>query len=273
MKASRRDKGYPSRAINFFRKNKIETEKFKLYQTMIIIDSMKVGMVKVALGIIVGVVIVLVGFASAIHEDLGFITSNGLGGDFYSASNDLNEFKMKMSQILGSMNQGKQNSVDARNEGKAKSFEADAPSICLFDVNRSSINPSNENASTVNAPIFKPRGLGNGVSNLSKVGSSEGKSQQLMFLMNSSFVTQSSENKTKDIQDSRNLTSRTGSGGSILSQIGSISQSGIHLDNQASFNGVWSIQAEKQGFGNSGINDRMSLSGDFNVQKTVSFKG
>jgi hypothetical protein len=33
------------------------------------------------------------------------------------------------------------------------------------------------------------------------------------------------------------------------------------------------MQAEKQGFGNSGINDRMALSGDFNVQKSVSFKG
>jgi hypothetical protein len=234
---------------------------------------MKVGMVKVVLGIIVGAVIVLVGFASAVHDDLGFMTSSGLGGDFYSASNGLNDFKMKMSQILGSINQGKQNSVDAKNDGKANGFEANAPSINSFDVNRSSINLSNDNISTVNTPIFRSFGLVTGVSNLSKFSSSEGKSPQLAFLKNSSLFNQSLENKTEAVQDSRNLTLRTGTGGSNLSQIGSASQSGIHLDNQASFNGVWSMQAEKQGFGNSGINDRMALSGDFNVQKSVSFKG
>jgi hypothetical protein len=240
---------------------------------MIIIDSMKVGMVRVALGIIVGAVIVLVSFASAVHDDLGFMTRSGLGGDFYSASNGLNDFKMKMSQILGNVNQGIQNSVDAKNEGKANGFEVNALYINLFDVNRSSINLSNYNTSAVNTPIFRSSGLGTGVSDLSKVGSSEDKSPQLAFLMNSSNVTQSLENKTKDIQDSRNLTSSMGSGSSTLSQIDSTSQSGIHLDNQASFNGVWSIQAEKQDFGDSGINDRMALSGDFNVQKSVSFKG
>jgi hypothetical protein len=59
----------------------------------------------------------------------------------------------------------------------------------------------------------------------------------------------------------------------MLSQSDSVSPSGIHSDNQASFNGDWSMQANKQGFGNSGINDRMALSGDFNVHKSVSFKG
>jgi hypothetical protein len=240
---------------------------------MIIIDSMKVGTMKIARGIVVGAAIVLVSFASAVHDDLGFMTSSGLGGDFYSASSGLNDFKMKMSQILGSMNQAKQNSVDAKNEGKANDFEADASSINSFNVNRSSLNQSKDNISTVITPILRSPGLVTGAYNLSKFGPSDGESQQLAFLKNSSFVNQSFENRTKDIQDSRNQTSRTGTSGSTLSQISSTSQSGINLDNQASFNGIWSMQAEKQGFGNSGINDRLALSGDFNVRKSVSFKG
>ena len=75
------------------------------------------------------------------------------------------------------------------------------------------------------------------------------------------YVNHSLENKTLDILPGKNSTSRAAStsGGSVLSQSDSISQSGIHSDNQASFNGDWSMQADKQGFGSSGINDRMAL--------------
>jgi hypothetical protein len=92
---------------------------------------------------------------------------------------------------------------------------------------------------------------------------------------NSSFDNQSSENRTLGIRPGENSTSKNGSdsGGSMLSQSDSISPSGIHSDNQAFFDGDWSMQAGKQGFGNSGIYDRMALSGDFDVHKSVSFKG
>jgi hypothetical protein len=33
------------------------------------------------------------------------------------------------------------------------------------------------------------------------------------------------------------------------------------------------MQADRPGFGKSGINDRMALNGDFNVHKSISFKG
>ena len=78
-----------------------------------------------------------------------------------------------------------------------------------------------------------------------------------MLTLNSSMINQSAENNTGPIEQERDSTMPTG----------------IHLNNQGSVNGFWSMQSSRHGAGRSGINDRMVLSGDFNVQKSVSFGG
>ena len=173
---------------------------------------------RVALGIVVGAVIVLMGLTSVVHG-LGMMGSSGMSDNFYSANDGLNDFKMKMAQIIS-------------------------------------------NAPVINSEVSTEAGQ-------PKLGSMQNSSQ------NSSFVNSSLDNRTSDIQPAKNSTLNTGtsSGGSMLSETSSTSPSGLHFDNQASFNGIWSLQAGKQGFGNSGINDRMALSGDFNVKKSISFKG
>jgi hypothetical protein len=190
-----------------------------------------------------------------------------------------------MAQIIGSANQVKDNVADVENQGEANGLKAFVPDVNSFDINQSTDNQStHDDPSTVNPILFKSPAPNAGAINsselnLSEFNSSETEQSRLGSSQNSSenssFVNQSLENKTLDILPGKNSTSRTASnsGGSMLSQSDSISQSGIHSDNQASFNGDWSMQADKQGFGRSGINDRMALSGDFNVHKSVSFKG
>jgi hypothetical protein len=233
---------------------------------------------RVALWIVVGVVVVLVGFTSAVHG-LGMMASSGLSDNFYSANDGLNDFKMKMAQIMGSANQGTENSVNVENQGAANGFNANVPGVKSSDVNRSANNQSAHDLSTVNPILFNSSASNVRTGNESEYSSSESEQPRLASTQNSSqnssSVNQSLENRTSGIQPVKNSTSKTASdsGGSMLSQSGSISPSGIHSDNQASFNGDWFMQAGKQGFGNSGINDRMALSGDFNVHKSVSFKG
>ena len=178
---------------------------------------------RVALGIVVGAVIVLMSFTSVVHGQ-GMMGSSGMSDNFYSANDGLNDFKMKMAQII-----------------------SNAPGI---------------NSSEVSTEAGQP-----------KLGSMQNSSQNSSW--NSSSVNSSLDNRTSDIQPAKNSSLNTGSssGGSMLSETSSTSPSGLHFDNQASFNGIWSLQAGKQGFGNSGINDRMALSGDFNVKKSISFKG
>ena len=181
---------------------------------------------RVALGIVVGAVIVLMGLTSVVHG-LGMMGSSGMSDNFYSANDGLNDFKMKMAQIIS----------NAPVINSEVSTEAEQPK--LGSMQNSSQNYSRNSS------------------------------------QNSSFVNSSLDNRTSDIQPAKNSTLNTGtsSGGSMLSETSSTSPSGLHFDNQASFNGIWSLQAGKQGFGNSGINDRMALSGDFNVKKSISFKG
>jgi hypothetical protein len=231
---------------------------------------------RVAWGIVVGAVIVLMGFTSAVHG-LGMMASPGLSDNFYSANDGLNDFKMKMAQIIEGANQGKENSVNVENKGVANGLDANVSGVNSSVVNRSAINQSAHDFSTVKPILFKSsapngRAVNSSGFNLSEFNTTEAEQSSSQ---NSSFVNQSLENGTLGIGPGKNSTSKTGSDsrGSMLSQSDSISQSGIHSDNQASFNGVWSLQAGKQGFGNSGINDRMALSGDFNVHKSVSFKG
>ena len=202
---------------------------------------------RVALGMVIGAVIVLMGFTLVVHG-LSMATSSETSYNFYSVNSGLSEFKTKMADIMGSANQGEENSANVENQETASGLNAFVPGANSSELNLSEINSSAEQ---------------------SELASPQNSS------LNSSFVNQSLENRTSGVGPGNNSTSRTGSdsGGSMLSQSDSISPSGIHSDNQASFDGDWSMQAGKQGFGNSGINDRMALSGDFNVHKSVSFKG
>lgn len=202
---------------------------------------------RVALGMVIGAVIVLMGFTLVVHG-LNMATSSETSYNFYSVNSGLNEFKTKMAEIISSANQEEVNSANVENQETASGLNALVPVANSSELNLSEINPSAEQS-----------GLA------SRQNSS----------LNSSILNQSLENKTSGVGPGNNSTSRTGSdsGGSTLSQSSSVSPSGIHLDNQASFDGDWSMQAGKQGFGNSGIYDRMALSGDFDVHKSVSFKG
>jgi hypothetical protein len=128
--------------------------------------------------------------------------------------------------------------VNEENQGVSNVSNANVSSTNSSDANRSTTNLSDRDLSTGYLILNNSSAPNRGVGNKSEYGSPE-----------------------------------SDSGGSMVSQSDSISPSGLHFDNQASFNGIWSMQASKQGFGNSGINDRMALSGDFNVKKTVSFKG
>lgn len=84
---------------------------------------------------------------------------------------------------------------------------------------------------------------------------------------------QSSENATKSIQPKRDsiADSATLSSGLDLSQRIDSSPSSVNFYNQGTFKGIWSIEARKHEIGSSRINDRMILSGDFGVQKRLSF--
>lgn len=235
---------------------------------------------RVALGIVIGAVIVLMSFTLVVHG-LGMAASSSTSDNFYSANDGLNGFKMTMAQIMGSANQ-KENIANVENQETAGGLNAFVPGVNSSDVNLSSDNLSAHDPSTVNLIPFKSPAPNASAANSSEFNLSESNSSadqsQLASpqnsSLNSSLVNQSLEKGTSGVGPDKNSTSKTtsNSSGSMISESGSISPSGINFDNQASFNGDWSMQAGKQGFGNSRINDRMALSGDFNVQKTVSFK-
>lgn len=202
---------------------------------------------RVALGMVIGAVTVLMGFTFVVHG-MSMATSSQTSYNFYSVNSGLNEFKTKMAEIIDNANQKEENSANMENQETASGLNAFVPG-----VDSSELNQSENNSSAEQKELASPQNSS----------------------LNSSSVNQSLENGPSGIGPGNNSTSNTGSdtGGSMLSESGSVSPSGIQSDNQASFNGDWSMQASKQGFGNSGINDRMALSGDFDVHKTVSFKG
>jgi hypothetical protein len=192
---------------------------------------------RAALWMVVGVVGILVSLTSAVHG-LGMIASPGFTDNFYSANDGLNEFKMKLAQIMSSADQGKENGVNEENQGVSNVSNANVSSTNSSDANRSTTNLSDRDLSTGYLILNNSSAPNRGVGNKSEYGSPE-----------------------------------SDSGGSMVSKSDLSSQSGLHFDNQASFNGVWSMQADRKGFGKSGINDRMALNGDFNVHKSISFKG
>lgn len=210
------------------------------------ICSVKVGMMKASVGTVAGIVFILAGLTSAVHA-LSFVADPA--DNLYSANDGLNEFKMKMANTLASIDALKDNNSSATDERRADDFKAIVSKNNSSFANASAVDSSVLDSSVIKSPNLKP------ASNLS-------------------LVNQSSENSTTGIQAVNNSTQRSDPipGGSTISQSSSISPSGIHFDNQASFNGFWSMQSRKQGFGSSGVNDRMTLSGNFNVQKSISFK-
>jgi hypothetical protein len=175
----------------------------------------------------VAISIILLGLNSA---NVGLGSSASWGGDSYSASDGLMDFKMKMADALSSINHAKEYGFDLNNERKADVVKANASSINPSGINSSAISTFASNSSEVKPSAF---------------------SLPLKSLLSSS---QLAENKTKAVLSS------------------SASPAGFHFNNQGSFNGFWSMQASKHNFGSSDINDRMVLSGNFDVQKSVSFK-
>jgi hypothetical protein len=208
----------------------LRDRKVQIISPMIIMCSVKVGIMKVA----VGIVIVLIGFTSAVQA-LSLLTNASLADISNPGSDSLANFKMKMADALSRVSHTTENSHNADNGLNSSELTNNS-----FDLNSSELK----------LPLFSQP-------------------------PNSSLMNQSAENETKSDAIGRNWTvsgADSVNGGLSLSQSSAVSPSGIHLDNQGSFNGYWSMQASKHGIGRSGINDRMVLSGDFNVQKSVSFK-
>ena len=164
---------------------------------------------RVALGIVVGVVIVLVSFTLVVHGQ-GMTASPGLSDNFYSANGGLNDFKMKMAQIMGSANQGKENSVNVEDQGTTNDFNANVSDANSSDVNRSANNQSAHDLSTVNPIPFESAAPNTSAFNSSESSSSESEQPQLASSQNSSSVNQSLENRTSGIQPGKNSTSKTG---------------------------------------------------------------
>jgi hypothetical protein len=132
----------------------------------------------------------------------------------------------------------------------------------VLKANLSSINSTAGNASAINS---------------SEPNSSINESSLLALEKdsNSTLINQSAENENKSVLSAKGSTNSRDAlpGGSTFSQNSDISPTGVHFNNQGSFNGMWSMQAIQLGFGRNGVNDRIALSGNFEVQKSVSFKG
>ena len=175
---------------------------------------------RVALGIAVGAVIVLMGLTLVVHG-LGMMASPGPSDSFYSANDGLNDFKMKMAQIIEAAPIKERKIAQLENQGAANGLDANVSGANSSDVNRSADNQSaHDDPSTVNPIPFKSPASNAGAINsselnLSEFNSSEAEQSQLASSQNSSenssFVNQSLENKTLDILPSKNSTSRTAS--------------------------------------------------------------
>ena len=117
---------------------------------------------RIALGIAVGAVIVLMGFTLAVHG-LGMMASPGQSDNFYSANDGLNDFKMKMAQIIEGANQGKEN----LNGGIANGLDDNVLGANSSDVNRSADNQSAHDLTIVNPIPFKSTAPNTGAFNSS----------------------------------------------------------------------------------------------------------
>ena len=172
--------------------------------------------------------------------------------DFYSTSNGLTEFKTKIAAAMKNADHDKENGFSAYNELKGDGYKANEP------IN----NSSKGNASTINSSV---------------INSSIDDSLLLASKNNSNIalINQSAENETKSFSPAKVATNSkdySASNGSSFFQNSTISPSGVHFNNQGSMRGMWSMEASQHGFGRNAIYDRIALSGDFDVQKSVSFK-
>jgi hypothetical protein len=267
---------------------------------------------RVSLGIVVGAVIVLTSLILVVHgqgmmaspgpSDNLYSANDGLSEFKMKMAQIMGSANQEKENSAPVENQGAANGLNAAVPGVNSSdvnrsadnpsanhlstvnpipLKSAAPKAGAFnssELNRSEFNRSEFNRSEFNRSEFNRSEFNRSEFNSSaeqpQLASPQNSSQNSS--KNSYFVNQSLENRTSGVGPGNNSTSKTASnsssGGSMLSERGSISPSGINFDNQATFNGDWSMRAGKQGFGSNGINDRMALSGDFNVHKTVSFK-
>lgn len=184
--------------------------------------------------IAIGIIISLLCFISVI-QGASFWANHDASDNF----NCLTEFKMRVADALDSIKKDKKISSSA-------AFFPSNYGFSPIEANNSSsaINSSDICLKWLNSSEFGP-------------------------LSNN----HSSENETKGSQSGRSSIADSAllSGGLDLSQRSSSSPSSVNFYNQGAFKGIWSIEATKHKIGSSGINDRMILSGDFSVQKRVSF--
>ena len=172
--------------------------------------------------------------------------------DFFSTSNGLTEFKAKIAAAMKSADHDKENGFSASDEQKGDGYEA----------NESINNSLKGNASTINSSVINSS-IDDSLLLASKNDS------------NIALINQSAENETKSLSSAKVATNSkdySASNGSSFFQNSTISPSGVHFNNQGSMRGVWSMEASQHGFGRNAIYDRIALSGDFDVKKSVSFK-
>jgi hypothetical protein len=210
---------------------------------------MKVGVMKLAVAAsIILFVLAIVFFGSSASGK----------NDFYSTSYGLSEFKTKIADAMKNANHDGKNGLDENDVQNGDGLKANAQITGPSFGNALAINSSSINLSATNPAI------------------NESSPFALERDSNSTLINQSAENETKSIlsaEGSINSGDDSISTGSTFSQNSSVSPAGVHFNNQGAFNGMWSMEASKHGFGRNAINDRIALSGNFDVQKSVSFKG
>ena len=182
------------------------------------------------------------------------LSSSVAGGkdDFYSTSNGLTEFKAKIADAMTSADHDKENGFNANDEQKGDGYKANQPIT----------NSSKGNASTIKSSVINSS-IDDSLLLASKNDS------------NIALINQSAENETKSLSSAKVATNSkdySASNGSSFFQNSTISPSAVHFNNQGSMRGMWSMEASQHGFGQNAIYDRIALSGDFDVQKSVSFK-
>ncbi len=182
---------------------------------------------------------------------VGFGSSTSWKEDSYSTGDGLTEFKTKIADAMIKANHDVKSGFNATDEQKDDGLKANLSSINSTDGNASAINSSALNSSLNESSLLA-----------------------LEKDFNKTLINQSAENENKNVLSAKGVSNSKDAipAGSTFSQNSAISPSGVHFNNQGSFNGIWSMEASKHGFGRNGVNDRIALSGNFSVQKSVSFK-
>jgi hypothetical protein len=240
-----------------------EIEKLKLYRSLIRIAAMKVGMMKAVticfFMLMAAVAISVVDAASSSASAMNLPGREELLS--FSPRAEANGMENKMTQAQSELDNLVHPGADAKDGGAFRSLKEELAAVsALYNrtlqktVNKDSENKGSGNNSTVNS---------------SSLNSSASSSTAI----NSSALNKSAIAEREGKGEDGNLRSgaTSGSGAVPLSGNGSLSTDGLGASSKASVLGFYDISASRHEVGKSDIKSNTFLSGDFQVDKTVSF--